>query len=681
MAEIKSLPTQAFDGQIFIDAFRVKWEFDGSSQCWRKIGQSPDIPVVSEAQTGLLSARLKQLLDGIPDHGGHFGIITQPLLSLVPQNPEIVHKDQISKVIGTKSGTSIKGKAADTRAYAVEQFVGKILMFKTGILTKKAFLIFTNDQDTIYIEGDATEAAVDDKFEILDASNFNPSGILLGDIMLVSDTIDITCVDGEGLPLAGGQNCNVDVIYCDNVSNPPGLNFQLNSNFLDTLCVIVPGCQGPKGDRGDKGDPGADGTGDGPQGETGDPGVDAPTVANTFAGIKIIDIDDIYDTAVVSMELDPANGKLNVVRAKVKTPDSSTPATQLVATPINRSIRFKNDETFEYELMKPTVDAIDELDVDVLKYPQQYTKPAGLTQVQTTSVNKVKLSQILAAVFSYYEDRLAEINDTYNKQLKTYIEEKDAGARTILANLAQEVAECEFELPIDFCLGITPSDCKEEFSENSEEFEFPLSSLIMSFPTDTETSVMASSTGIYDVPAFGIPVDPPTFVQPGEEIPFIDIGQEPATLIDPNTTQLTTTDVFIPIQYPDNTSASASQVLPAGTYVIKINGGAATSNMTQGYVVGTGEISSGLQVVSQSGNNPPEVKPALAPSVGHNAFEKNSVVAAYKASEFQNQIVAVELTEPGRINLTMPMQGKNVQGGISAEVFKLNTPPGAQLLV
>ena len=48
MAEINILPQQAFDSQIFIDAFRVRWEFDGSAKCWRKIGQEPDIPAATE---------------------------------------------------------------------------------------------------------------------------------------------------------------------------------------------------------------------------------------------------------------------------------------------------------------------------------------------------------------------------------------------------------------------------------------------------------------------------------------------------------------------------------------------------------------------------------------------------------------------------------------------------------
>jgi hypothetical protein len=599
MSEIKTLPPQAFDGQTFIDAYRVEWRFDGSAQCWRRIGQRTDIPVASEFQTGLLSAQLKQLIDGIPESGGHFGIIAQPLLSLVPQNPNITHKDEVKKTTLTQSGTSIIGKATEERPFTPEQFVGKLLIFKTGILTKRAFLVFTNDQESVFIEGDASEAEVGDKFEILDSAEFNPSGVLLGDILLVSDTIDITCVDGEGLPLAGGASCNVDMVQCDNIQSPPGLNFELNKDFLDSLCVIVPGCKGITGERGEQGESGVDGTGDGPSGEQGDPGENAPALGNTFTGIKIIDVDDIYDTAIVSMELDAENGKLNVVRAKVRTPETNTPATQLLSTPINRSISFKNDQSFEYNLMKPTVDPVDEVDVDILKYPQQYVKPDGQTPIFNTTVSKVKLSEIVNAVIAYYEKRLDEINDEYNQRLKEYVEGKDSSARTILADLAQQVAECEFELPIDFCLGVLPSDCGQERETAAVPFDDPLSSLIITVPEDTEGTsagrITSSSMGEYTITGTTITVG--SGVDESGGIPLLG---DPDTFI-----QLQDNMTFL--TYPNNTTTGAVQELPSepaastfytATWVegsIQKSGVNSAGEPTSGFVIGMDNVMEGVQ--------------------------------------------------------------------------------------
>jgi hypothetical protein len=71
-----------FDSQIFIDATRTKWQFDGSVKCWRKIGPVPEIPPASEVMSGLLTAAFKRMLDGIPEKGGAFGIVVKPFLSL-----------------------------------------------------------------------------------------------------------------------------------------------------------------------------------------------------------------------------------------------------------------------------------------------------------------------------------------------------------------------------------------------------------------------------------------------------------------------------------------------------------------------------------------------------------------------------------------------------------------------
>lgn len=667
-----ALPSQAFDGQIFIDAFRVKWKFDGSAQCWKKIGRCSETPVASELQTGLLSARLKQLLDSIPSGGGHFGIVAQPLLSLVPQNPNIIYKGEVSKAVLTESGTRIDNKLE--RPFTPDQFLGKILIFKTGVLVKKAFLVFTNDEQTIFIEGDATEAALGDKFDIVDSADLNPSGVLLGDIMFVSDSIDITCVDGEGVPILNNEQCNLDVIQCDNVENPPGLNFEIGQDFLDSLCVIIPGCKGPRGDRGEQGDPGPDGTGDGPEGEQGDPGEDAPAVANTFTGIKIIDVDDIYDTAVVSMELDAENGKLNIVRAKVRTPDNTTPATQLISTPINRSIVFGDPQSFDYSLMKPTVDPVDALDVDILKYPQQYVKPDGGVNPRTTTVSKIKLSEIVDAVIGYYEEKLQEINDTYNRELKDYIESKDEAARAILAGLAQKVAECEFELPIDFCLGITPSDCHQTSSSSQESFEFALADTLLSLPT-SGTPVTASSLGTYKVPATALP---------GSISYLPPVGSEPGgDYIQPDDPIAQSGDVYVPVMYPSNTTPSNSTTLPAGFYVVKINpeGSAIRSSETDGWIINSAESGVGLEVIATSEGGDPIVMSGPVPSVDFNKVEKSSVEQAYSVASYTEQVVCVELTGAGTISLSAFVPGTAPQGAVNVEVLALDAPEGSAFLL
>lgn len=633
------LPQQAFDGQIFIDAFRVKWSFDGDANCWRKIGTVPDIPVATELQTGLLSAKLKQLLDSIPEKGGHFGIITQPLLSLTTQNPRIFKKDSVKRVEKTDSGTQIQGQSIDGRSLDPEKFAGKVLMFKTGILSKKIFLIFTNDDAYLYLEGDASAAQKGDKYEIIDMANLNPSGILLGDIMLVSDSIDINCVDGEGLPVVS-ENCNLDYVQCDSASNPPGLNFQINQNFIESFCVTIPGCKGPAGNRGDQGDQGSPGTGDGPQGEQGDPGEDAPAIGNIFTGIKIVDVDDIFDTAIVAMELDAAGGKLNIIRAKVRVPDNETPATQLVTTPLVRSLTFTDEDSFDYEILKPAIDPIGEADVDLLKYPSQFD---GFGESET-NVGRIKLSDLINSVLAYYDGKLAELNDEYNRQLKEYIEEKDATARGILSDMAMKVSECEFELPIDFCIGLTPNcspvDGGLGFSAESDEFDYPFASLLFG------TEAVGSSGKATDLGTLSIPA---TIESDGDSLVSVKFPSQD-------------NDV-------DGKASVGSATLPAGGYVIQWMGGVITSSATD-YLVGDDALDVGLEAIVDDGTGPVVFKMPV-PTSPFNAQESSSVEFAYREAPLDEKVIAVPLSSGGTISLKANLPGIQPIGSISLRIIKV----------
>lgn len=626
-----SLPTQAFDGQIFIDAHRVKWEFDGSIKCWKKIGTVPDVPMASEFQPGLLSARLKGLLDSIPTNGGHFGIIAKPLLSLVPQNPKPLYEGQVRRAIKVAAGTQLFPLL--DRQLSPDQFLGKVLIFKSGLLVKRAFLIFSNDSESFYLEGDVTEVQKGDVFVVADLSELNPSGILLGDIMLVSDSIDISCVDSDGVPIK--QDCSV--IPADTGKNPPGLNFQLSQTFLENFCVTLPGCKGPKGDRGDKGPPGLDGTGDGPKGETGDPGEDAPAVAHSFTGIKIIDVDDIYDTAVVAMELDAPNGRLNVIRAKVRTPDDNTAATQVVSTPIDRSIHFPNDKTFDYQIMMPpNGDPIGTADVDLLKYPRKFNpNRAG----EETNVYRLKLSGLIDKVVEVLEAKLSDINDQYNRQLKEYIEGKDEAARQILANLAHQLSECEWELPIEFCLGISPSDCHPDKGDAPEtrEFDFPLGGVLFGTSGVNQT---ATDLGTYTV-------------NPSAEDSLDDLA--------------------VHVMYPYVGHPAASTSLPPGGYIVQYVTGAIKSSDTD-WVVGSEDEYTGLKVFARDGGAPETTHSMPIPSATFNPKEFESVQMAYTQGQLSEKTVSVEITDPtgGSIYMRAPLPGLKAIGDIKVKVLKVD---------
>lgn len=443
-----NLPIQPFDGQIYVDVYRVKWQFNSESNCWIKVGLTGDVPVADESTTGMLTAKFKEILDSIPDRGGHFGIITKPYLSVVPHDHDVIIDDTITHIELVDSATKIKGNYS----YVPAAYSGKVVYFTSGRSKGNIYLIYNNDTTTISFIGQPT-VAVGDKFEVIEAYALNKNGYILGDITLYSDSLKMTCVDGEGNEL--DSSCNINTICVDPAQTaPPGINFEFSDDFLDTFCVEVPGCVGPKGLRGPKGEKGDDGTGDGPVGETGDKGNNAAT-AHTFTGIKIIDVDDIYDTAVVDLDLDGDNNKLSVTKAKVKVPDDTTPATQVIANPLDRDIEFTNDE-FGYEIIKPANDPLDEADVNIIYYPMDIDASSG---VQSSSLSMMKLSDYINKIIEKYTDKITQIDTKYNKQMKEYIESKDSSARTLLAGLAKELADCEFQLPIEMCLGIEPNQC------------------------------------------------------------------------------------------------------------------------------------------------------------------------------------------------------------------------------
>jgi hypothetical protein len=459
-----NLPLNPFDGQEFIDFRRMRWIFDGSTKCWKLSGTVADIPLATPAQSGLLSAKLKQLIDTIPERAGSFGIVAKPLLSVVPKGREALYKGVVEIAGSSPSGSQIRVRGAGSGSEAIfetNEWSGKLVFFTKGVLKNKHYLIFTNDGDILYIMGkDSASAQPGDTFEIVEPVAINDDGVIQGDIELVSESLDISCVDHKGEAVSFDGSCNVNQLFVDDPENPPGLDIKINETFLDQFCVSIPAHPGPVGDRGEVGDKGDDGHGDGPQGLKGATGLDAPAIGNKFTGIKFNDVDDIYDTAVVAMELDSPNGKLHVVKAKIRTPDSSRAADQIIASAVSRDVQF-TDSDFTYNILMPNGDSIGIADVELMHYPQGFVPPQvqGENRPSTTEANVVKLSAVIDAMVSHYETKLEEASLNYDEQIKPFIESKDAEARSILNSLADEVAKCEWNMPIEFCLGISPQDC------------------------------------------------------------------------------------------------------------------------------------------------------------------------------------------------------------------------------
>jgi hypothetical protein len=289
-------------------------------------------------------------------------------------------------------------------------------------------------------------------------SQDNRVGLVSGAVQLHSDSLTIECIDASGSPYLG-QPLPDDPTGV----NLAGLKFSLNTVFLDTLCLEVVGPTGKKGEKGPDGLPGTDGFNDGPAGEQGDPGKDA-TVAYTFSGIKVVDTSDIVDTAVVALQMDGSGGRLSYTTAKMNVPSNTAPADQLAAQPIQRSLIYptvaENGKDYvtldDWKLSIPNGDPLSD-DPEVLLVKMSPDIEVG----QALPIELTKLTDLITVVVDSYKAKLETFQDTWMAQMKTYVESKDSAARTVLSSIAQQVAQCEFQRPLEFCLGIAPSDCSQ----------------------------------------------------------------------------------------------------------------------------------------------------------------------------------------------------------------------------
>lgn len=291
----------------------------------------------------------------------------------------------------------------------------------------------------------------------------NPDGLIYGDIKLTSESLDITCVDIDGEEIKG--NC----WNCVDGDNAPGMNFQLSEKFLDNFCARLPIIPGPRGDKGEDGDQGEPGTGDGPEGETGDAGISYDT-PGTFTGVKILDVDGIYQKAVIGLDLDADNGILTVLKSDVATGDENTPADQVYCTSIFRDVQFNPEfkeceegELWNYEIIKGD----DELEPNVYLFmlPDQFSPPGE------TEVTVLLLSDLVDAIIEDMKEEYDKAVEKYDEEVKNYILEKDADSRQKLCVLAKALAECEWELPLEYCIGITPADCGSAMGKVAEAIQ------------------------------------------------------------------------------------------------------------------------------------------------------------------------------------------------------------------
>lgn len=352
------LPVTPFNGQEYLDAFRVKWVYSSADEAWNRIGVVSDVPVarpVGDPQgptNGLLSAADKNLLDKTNPKQGGFGFVLKPGYHLTEDN---------------------------------------------GV-----------------------------------------NNILTGDVTLVSESLKFEC----GVTGVGPSEDEIPVI-----------RIGLSQDFLDSYAYSIKGPPGPAGAKGPKGKPGRPGTGDGPRGDPGKDGVDA-TVLHKFTGIKYEELDEVYDVAVVNLRLDAPNGVLEVTKAQMDVPDDDKPARRVVASPIIRDVQFISTDMSNWQLIAPVGDPAD-ADLNVIKLPKGWVADDD----SPVPIHMVKLSTVVGAIVEYYDNEADKIIAQWDRELNDWIKERDAAARSVLHQKAEQLADCQFQLPLEFCLGIQTADC------------------------------------------------------------------------------------------------------------------------------------------------------------------------------------------------------------------------------
>jgi len=281
--------------------------------------------------------------------------------------------------------------------------------------------------------------------ELLLSSPTNPDGVLVGDIELVSESLDIECADNTGTVQPGKESCGV--ITCDGPSNEPqqkqpGFTIKLSEKFLKNLLINVAGPAGPLGVQGIPGEEGTPGYMiDGPRGRKGEAGEDAAE-ACILKGFIYEDIEGIYDEALVDLKVSD-ECELVFTKSKISVADTDHPPDKVIAQQLIRSLVYpaQTDSctpvTMDgWQLLKPANDDT-ELDLFLIRLPNKGDCSKG------QPLTAIRLSDFVRDIVESFKDQLKQFEAEWLAEVKKYIEERDCAARSVLANLSQELLECE----------------------------------------------------------------------------------------------------------------------------------------------------------------------------------------------------------------------------------------------
>lgn len=276
----------------------------------------------------------------------------------------------------------------------------------------------------------------------------NPEGTINGKIMLVSDSLSISCAVGETQTAAYCKPGTLQILQCENIKNFQAISVKLTEEFIRTLIIKPPIATGAKGATGVQGSRGAPGFSEGPAGIVGTAGQNS-TQNCTLNSIVYQDLETVTDKAVVDLAVLDTGGygcKMVLTNAPITAP--SIVADQLSPTTIGRSIQYpevttdicKASRLNDYTYIVPTGDTVGEL--YLTRVPDN-----GAVTSRTELNNTYSLRTFIQDMVDYYIAELRKVDVEYGKTVKAYVGAVDSKARSNLSNLADQLTGCQFNLP------------------------------------------------------------------------------------------------------------------------------------------------------------------------------------------------------------------------------------------
>lgn len=553
-------------------------------------------------------------------------------------------------------------------------------------------------------------------------NDFN--GVLSGDIKLVSDSFDITCVNTPLNP---------------ELNRHPVIDINFSDALLDTMCIEVPGSKGLKGYKGEKGPTGDIGTGDGPQGLGGTPGQDAIGIS-AIEDIEVVFDESFYDSAVTEVILDPESAVLSVTKSDALTPDENTPASEVVALSLARDIEFPDDNTFDYNIITvpgvsdPVPSSIDPItlaygsDFDPGHNRRLKVAASGCCceEADSSEVISKRLSDYIDQVIDKHVDAINGITADYDKELKEFVFKKDEEARKALDVLVQKLSDEEFHEKFQYCMSLAENgvcgqcECNELKKFRTDPYNNPgnyescnfnnlaatidklsesLSSSQLSFAaggSETAQGINAEIINSFDIPT----------ISQNSGLISTQTAETSCTPAASDFDQFTTSICAFsgPIliasgvlgtddEYCKDSTAttlgsiklkpgeshivttSAGPTLPAGAYIVQYRGGTIydSDNKVCGYVVGTGNTDLGIVMTLLKNDGMGGVTETEIPwpvsSVSQNPLDPEEVEQAYFLGPITELSIGALVEDGDRIVIEAVATGSNSVGSIELSLF------------